>query len=157
MFPCAGQDEWCVISIESAQHRATLAGLIGHADLPEDRRRLIATISRWTAARDKNEVAAQLQSLGISAAPMNRAADVINDPQLVFRQLFSELEHPLLDAAIPTETAPAPFTRIPRASLRPAPMPGEHTRAICQKVLGLSADQIDRLAADKVIFTGQNL
>jgi len=157
VFPCAGQDEWCVISIESAQHRATLAGLIGHADLPEDRRRLIATISRWTAARDKNEVAAQLQSLGISAAPMNRAADVINDPQLVFRQLFSELEHPLLDAAIPTETAPAPFTRIPRASLRPAPMPGEHTRAICQKVLGLSADQIDRLAADKVIFTGQNL
>ncbi|MCH9728139.1 MAG: CoA transferase [Actinomycetia bacterium] len=157
VFPCAGEDEWCAISMQSAQDRATLAGLIGHADLPEDRKGLIATISGWTAARDKNEVAARLQSLGVSAAPMNRAADVANDPQLVFRRLFSELDHPLLDTAILTETTPAPFTRIPRASLRPAPTPGEHTRAICQKVLGLSADQIDRLAADRVIFTGQNL
>ncbi|MCH9734132.1 MAG: CoA transferase [Actinomycetia bacterium] len=156
VFPCAGEDEWCVISIESAPHRATLAGLIGHSELPEDRHRLIANISGWTASRDKNEVAAQLQSLGIAAAPMNRAVDVIDDPQLVFRQLFSELDHPLLDAAIPTETAPTLFARIPRASLRPAPEPGEHTRVICQKVLGLSVEQIDRLVAAGVLFTGQD-
>ena len=153
VFPCAGEDEWCVISIASAPQRATLAELIGNAELPQDRSAMIAALSQWTANQDKNEVAAQLQELGIPAAPMNRAADVAEDPQLVFRQLYTALAHPLLDAPILSETAPAQYTRIPRAALRPAPMPGEHTRTICQKVLGLSPEQIDRLIIDGVLFT----
>ena len=40
--------------------------------------------------------------------------------------------HPLFDAPMPTETGPAPYRHIPPAELRPAPMPGEHTREICQ-------------------------
>ena len=32
-------------------------------------------------------------------------------------------------------------------------MPGEQTREICQEVLGLSADETDRLIADGVLFT----
>ncbi len=123
------------------------------AGLPGDRAGLIAAVSQWTARRDKNEVAASLQDLGVPAAPMNRAADVAEDPQIVARHLFTDMVHPLLDMAIPTETAPAPYTRIPRADLRPAPMPGEHTRTICQKVLGLSPEQIDALIADGVLFT----
>ncbi|MGZ8801339.1 MAG: CoA transferase [Mycobacterium sp.] len=153
VVPCAGDDEWCVISMRGAPHRARVAGLIGCTELPEDRAGLIAAVSQWTASRDKNEVTAQLQDLGIPAAPMNRAADVAADEQIVFRKLFTALEHPLLEAAIPSETAPAPYTRIPRAPLRPAPMPGEHTRAICQKILGLSPEQIDALIADGVLFT----
>lgn len=155
VFPCAGDDEWCVISIEGMPHRKALAGLLGRADLPEDRRGLIAAIAQWTASRDKREVTTQLQGLGVPAAPMNRAADIVDDPQLVFRQLFTELTHPLLDAAMLTETAPAPYTRIPRAPLRPAPMPGEHTATICQKVLGFSPEQIDGLIADGVLFVDQ--
>ena len=157
VFPCAGDDEWCVISIECARHRSALAGLIGYARLPEDRHGMIAAVAQWTASRDKNGVADHLQGLGVPAAPMNRAADIPADPQLVFRQLFTELTHPLLDAAMLTETSPAPYTRIPRAPLRPAPMPGEHTRTICQKVLGLSPEQIDGLIADGVLFTDQKL
>ncbi len=153
VYPCAGDDEWCVISMAGAPDRATVAGVIGCAGLPGDRAGSIAAVSQWTASRDKNEVAARLQALGVPAAPMNRAADVAEDPQVVFRRLFTDMAHPLLDAAIPTETAPAPYLRIPPAELRPAPMPGEHTRTICQKVLGLSPEQIDALVADGVLFT----
>ena len=32
-------------------------------------------------------------------------------------------------------------------------MPGEHTREICQKLLALDTDEIDRLIADGVLFT----
>lgn len=156
VFPCAGDDEWCVMSIERDAHRTALAGLIGCEELPEDRTALIAAISTWTATNDKNLVTAQLQDLGIPAAPMNRAADVADDPQVVFRQLFTDLTHPLLAATMPTETGPAPYTRIPRAELRPAPMPGEHTRTICQKFLGLSPEHIDGLIADGVLFTDQS-
>ncbi len=63
--------------------------------------------------------------------------------------------HPLLGRADTAETGPAPYTRIPSAELRPAPMPGEHTRAICQQVLGLSPERIDELIADGVLFTYQ--
>jgi hypothetical protein len=32
-------------------------------------------------------------------------------------------------------------------------MPGEHTRELCQKLLGLDSGEIDRLIADGVLFT----
>jgi crotonobetainyl-CoA:carnitine CoA-transferase CaiB-like acyl-CoA transferase len=155
VFPCAGDDEWCVISIGGTPHRTALTALVGVAALPEDRAGLIAAVSQWTASLDKNAVALQLQRLGVPAAPMNRAADVADDPQLVFRQLFTDLTHPLLDAAIPTEAAPTRYSRIPRAPLRPAPMPGEHTRTICQRWLGLSPEQVDRLISEGVLFTDE--
>ena len=92
---------------------------------------------------------------GVPAAPMNRAVDILTDPQVMFRKLFTDMVHPLFDAPMPSETGPAPYTRIPPAEFRPAPMPGEHTREICQKVLGLSTEETDRLIADGVLFAHQ--
>ena len=63
------------------------------------------------------------------------------------------MAHPLFDAPMPTETGPCPVRPHPAAELRPAPMPGEHTREICQKLLALDTDEIDRLIAEGVLFT----
>ncbi|MDG4666863.1 CoA transferase [Mycobacterium sp. 236(2023)] len=153
VYPCAGDDEWCVISASSPLQRAALADLIGVAELPADRHEAIAAVSRWTSVRDKGDVAELLQRLGVPAGPMNRAADVAADPQVIARGLLTVMVHPLVDQVLPTETAPSLYQRIPRAELRPAPMPGEHTRDICQRVLGLTDDQIDRLVADGALFT----
>ena len=65
--------------------------------------------------------------------------------------------HPLFDVAMPSETGPAPYRHIPPAELRPAPMPGEHTREICHKVLALGTEEIDRLIAEGVLFTSTPL
>ena len=70
---------------------------------------------------------------------MNRAVDVLADPVLLHRKLFTDMVHPLFEQPMPTETGPAPYAHIPRAELRPAPMPGEHTREICQKLLGIDS------------------
>lgn len=152
VLPCAGDDEWCVISLRSPTHRAALAELIGCAQLPRERNRWIAAMSEWTSGRDKDEVVMSLQQRGVAAGPMNRAADVTADPQVMFRKLFTDMTHPLMDRPIPAETGPAPFTRIPRAELRPAPMPGEHTHEICRRVLGLSTGEIDELISDGALF-----
>ncbi|MFB1298320.1 CoA transferase [Mycobacterium sp. pW049] len=152
VFPCCGDDEWCVISLRTDVHRTRVAGLLGRAELPTARAELIGALSHWTASRDKDEVAEALQQLGVPAAPMHRAADVAADPQVVFRKLYTDMVHPLLARPIPAESAPAPFTRIPRAELRPAPMPGEHTHDICRRVLGLSVEQIDGLINDGALF-----
>jgi crotonobetainyl-CoA:carnitine CoA-transferase CaiB-like acyl-CoA transferase len=144
VYPCAGDDEWCVISVRSDDDRAALAAVTGGVD-----------VSEWTHARDKTEVAEMLQRAGVPAAPMNRAIDVLADPQLSHRKLFSDMVHPLFDAPMPSERSPAPYTQIPPADLRPAPMPGEHTGETCQKVLAMDAEEIERLIADGVLFTQQ--
>ena len=118
-----------------------------------DPSQLDVAVGVWTATRDKTAVASALQRAGIPAAPMNRAPDVLADPQLTYRKVFSELVHPLFDAPMPTETGPAPFRHIAPAPLRPAPMPGEHTREVCQKALGMDTAEIDGLIADGVLFT----
>lgn len=153
VYPCTGEDEWCVICLRTPEDRAAVAEIIGQRELPAARAELHAALAGWTATRDKRDVAHHLQKLGVPAAPMNRAADVAEDPQLVFRGLFTPLHHPLLDTDPPTETAPAAFTHLPRAELRPAPMPGEHTRQICRQLLGLTPEQIDSYIADGALFS----
>ncbi len=142
VYPCAGEDEWCVISVRSDDDRAALAAVIGDTD-----------VSDWTSTRDKMAVAHLLQDAGVPAAPMYRAVDVLADPQVTFRKLFTDMAHPLFDVPMPSETGPAPFTNIPTAEFRPAPMPGQHTREICHKVLAMSSEEIDRLIAEGVLFT----
>ncbi len=153
VLPCAGEDEWCVISLRSDADRAALADAMDSAALPEDRVDLVAAMSAWTSRLDKSAVAETLQHAGVPAAPMNRAVDVLADPMLVHRKSFTDMVHPLFVNPMPTETSPTLFAHIPRAELRPAPMAGEHTREICQKLLALDTDEIDRLIADGVLFT----
>jgi crotonobetainyl-CoA:carnitine CoA-transferase CaiB-like acyl-CoA transferase len=141
VYPCEGDDEWCVVSLRDDADRAALSAVTGGVELSE-----------WTRARDKMDVAHTLQRAGVPAAPMNRAVDVLADPQITFRNVYSDMTHPLFDAPMPTETGPAPYAHIPPAELRPAPMPGEHTREICQKLLAMDADETDRLIAEGVLF-----
>jgi crotonobetainyl-CoA:carnitine CoA-transferase CaiB-like acyl-CoA transferase len=110
-------------------------------------------LTRWMSARDNKSVAELLQRAGVPAAPMHRAVDVLTDPQITHRRVFTDMEHPLFAAPMPTETGPAPYRRLPPAELRPAPMAGEHTREICQKVLGLDTAEVDRLISAGVLFT----
>ena len=142
VYPCAGEDEWCVISLRGDDDYAALAAVIGDTEL-----------SDWTSTHDKIAVAHLLQEAGVPAAPMYRAVDVLADPQVTFRKVFTDMAHPLVDVPMPSETGPAPFTNIPPAEFRPAPMPGQHTGEICHKVLAMSSEEIDRLIAEGVLFT----
>ena len=142
VYPCAGEDEWCVISLRGDDDYAALAAVIGDTEL-----------SDWTSTHDKIAVAHLLQEAGVPAAPMYRAVDVLADPQVAFRKVFTDMAHPLVDVPMPSETGPAPFTNIPPAEFRPAPMPGQHTGEICHKVLAMSSEEIDRLIAEGVLFT----
>jgi crotonobetainyl-CoA:carnitine CoA-transferase CaiB-like acyl-CoA transferase len=77
---------------------------------------------------------------------------VLADPQIVARAVFTEMSHPLFPAPMPTETRPARYRHLPDADLRPAPMPGEHTRAICAEVLEMPAGAIDELITAGALF-----
>jgi crotonobetainyl-CoA:carnitine CoA-transferase CaiB-like acyl-CoA transferase len=153
VYPCAGDDEWCVISVRSDGDRAAMAKVLGVNELATSRTDFVAQLAQWTAVRDKADVVEMLQEAGVPAGPMNRAVDVLADPQLDFRRTYADMVHPLFTESMPTETHPAPFRRIADAPLRPAPMPGEHTREIIAAILDLDASETDRLIADGVLFT----
>ncbi|WP_197381579.1 CoA transferase [Mycolicibacterium mengxianglii] len=144
VYPCAGDDEWCVISVVSDEDRRVIEQLIGTAELHE-----------WTAGRSPVEAAEALQAVGIAAAPMARRGDLLDDPQLTARGLYQPMVHPLFDTAMPSEIGVAPFGQIPPAPTRPAPLAGQDTREICQKILGFDDETIEGLISAGVLFTAE--
>jgi crotonobetainyl-CoA:carnitine CoA-transferase CaiB-like acyl-CoA transferase len=164
VYPCAGDDEWCVISVRCDADWRSATAVFGRPELAADerfatgeartahRRELRAEVSAWTRTRTPVEIAEALQSAGVPAGQMNRPPDVLEDQQLAERKLFADMTHPLFDHALPAETGPAPFRHIPPALQRPAPLPGQHTREICRKTLGMSSEQTEQLINDGVLF-----
>ena len=134
--------------------REALAAAMGASTLPDDRGDLVEAVSAWTSRMDKDTVADMLQRAGVPAAPMNRAVDVLADPVLRAPEVVHR--HGRIRCSTircPPRPVPSLYAHIPRAELRPAPMPGEHTREICQKLLSLDTEEIDRLIAEGVLFT----
>ena len=141
LVACAGDDEWCVVSVRSDRDRRALAGIVGDIGLTE-----------WAAGHTPTEVAQRLQAAGVAAGPMQRADDVLNDPQLRCRHVFTEMAHPDFEVTLPSESGPAGFRNIAPAPLRPAPLPGADTRRVCRDILGLGDTDTERLIDAGVLF-----
>ncbi|WAJ42684.1 CoA transferase [Mycobacterium sp. Aquia_216] len=164
VYPCAGDDEWCVISIRSDSDWQCATALLEQPQLADDprfatgearvahRTELVGLLSAWSRRQSPVHAAEALQAAGIPAGPMNRPPDVLEDPQLLERKLLSDMVHPLVERPLPAETGPAPFRHIPSAPQRPAPLPGQDTRELCRELLQMSTEEIDRLITDRVLF-----
>ncbi len=167
VYPCAGDDQWCVITISSDEEwDATLRG-IGAEELSTDPRfdseterwrnrvALGSVLADFTRQLLPDVLADALQRLGVAAAPMLRGGDILDEPQVRARGLYIQMVHPLFDVALPAETGPAPYLRIPPAPLRPAPLLGENTVEVCRRMLELSQSEIDELVAGGVLFAAR--
>ena len=164
VYPCAGDDEWCVISSGSDDEWRRATWVFDHSEWADDprfttgearlahRRELVELVSVWTRTRTPLRAAELLQAAGVAAGPMNRPPDILEDPQLLARHLYSDMVHPLIDRPLPAETGPAPFRHIPPAGQRPAPLPGQDTAQICRTLLGMGTEEIERLLRDRVLF-----
>lgn len=163
VYPCAGDDEWCVISIRTDDEWRRAASVFDHTGWAEDPRfatgearlahrdELVELVSGWTRTRTPLRAAELLQSAGVPAGPMNRPPDVLEDPQLIARNVYRPMTHPLIESPLPAETGPAPYRHIPAARQAPAPLPGQHTVEICRSVLGMNPADIQRLIDDGVV------
>jgi crotonobetainyl-CoA:carnitine CoA-transferase CaiB-like acyl-CoA transferase len=160
VFPCAGDDEWCVIVVRDDNDWRALAAVTGLPDDPDlgnlagraaRRAGIEEQLATWTASHDPAHVEEKLQAVGVPAAAMVRLPEELAHPQLVARDSFHTLHHPMLFRPIPTSARIAHFSSIPDPALRPAPTPGEHTREICASLLRMKAGEIDRLVAAGVL------
>jgi crotonobetainyl-CoA:carnitine CoA-transferase CaiB-like acyl-CoA transferase len=160
IYPCAGDDEWCALSVRNDEEWRRLLQVIGRTELLDDsglasmagrleRRAEVDDLVRaWTSQRSPREVTHQLQGVGLPAGFMIRLSEYRDDPHFKARDFIRSLEHEGLSEPLPTENRVVQSRYMPEPPLRPAPYQAEHTRQLAASLLGLQPDQIGTLIAD---------
>ena len=159
VFACAGEDEWCVVTVRHDEDFSQLCTAIGRADLAADpalstragrdaaRARIDAAVGGFTARHGPVQVMEVLQAAGVPAGAMLRVSELPGFPYFVQRGAFRLVSHPHLPTPFFREAAPVRCASLPDPPDRPAPLLGEHTMEIARERLGLDDAEIARLLA----------
>jgi crotonobetainyl-CoA:carnitine CoA-transferase CaiB-like acyl-CoA transferase len=111
---------------------------------------LIGLMSRATQTATTREWTERLERAGVPCGPVNDLKSVFNDAQVRARGLEIALPH-ALSGQLPLVASPIRLSDTPVEYRLAPPLLGEHTRALLESHLGMSEDEIDRLAAEEVI------
>ncbi|MDF2233783.1 CoA transferase [Albimonas sp. CAU 1670] len=163
VFPCAGDDAWCAVAVETDAHWAALARALDRPDLAEDPRlaaargRLAdpasaeAPLRAWLAGRSPQEAMAELQAAGVPAGAMLRPVDLPEWAERPGRGLYRTARHPRVELPYLEEAAPARVDAWPAPPSRPAPLAGEHSVEAVADWLGLPPEETARLVREGVL------
>lgn len=163
LYRCAGDDEWVAIAVRGDDQWNALRGALGEPAIVNDAMyathegrvanvdALDAMVTRWTRSRQRSEVAALLQAVGVAAGSVQDARDLAErDPQLAARGFFGTLRTEGR-GDYGYDKFPALFN-----GQRPAANDGVHllgadTFDVATGLLGLSDDEVTALLADGVL------
>jgi crotonobetainyl-CoA:carnitine CoA-transferase CaiB-like acyl-CoA transferase len=152
-FPCAGDDEWCAIAVETDEQWRALRGVLGDPawatdpvlDSAAGRRAEIDAIDKELAAftirHEPLQLMAMLQTAGVPCGMVQRSSDHQLDPQLAHRRFFRPLVHPEM-GEVPYEGHQFRISGYDNGPRLPAPCLGEHTYEVLTDVLGLDDDEV---------------
>ena len=91
-----------------------------------------------------------LQKAGVSAGASLGVKELVEDPHLLERGFFVEMDHPVLGelrcAALPWRLSDSP-----KGNYRCAPLLGEHNYYVFGELLGLSKEEIEQLVEEEVL------
>jgi benzylsuccinate CoA-transferase BbsE subunit len=118
---------------------------------PEVRQHITEVTDAFTKAHDKRWIAEQGQERHIIAIPCNNARDVVENPQLVTRSFFADVEHPELGDTLKYPGAPYRLGLTPWRIGRRAPLIGEHNTEIYAGELGLTENELRDLKGRGVL------
>lgn len=112
---------------------------------------IVAVVKRWAQTHTKEELLQMGQAMGFPWAPVSSLREVAESPQLRERGFFVLIAHPELGTAIPYPRLPYICTPPMTMSQRRAPLIGEDTARVLQGELGLSEEELQRLARQGTI------
>jgi len=135
----AGHPEW-----ENGRFGDVLGRFRNHDEIDE-------LIASWTREQDHVEAMHLLQKAGVIAAAVLNPKQVLMDPHLRERGAFDMIDQPDVGVRPVARQLGAKFSAFEPDSARPAPKLGEHNREVLQGMLGLSDEELARLAEQKVI------
>jgi len=152
-FPCAGDDQWCAIAVDSDDQWAGLQIAMGGPEWAKDARfesvdgrlshqdEIEDHIIQWTRQIAPKALMDLLLKHDVPAGVVQRSSDLQSDPQLAHRGFFRELDH----AEMGTIPYPGHQFKIKGYDSGPrfaAPVLGQHNEEVLRDVLGMSDDQI---------------
>jgi crotonobetainyl-CoA:carnitine CoA-transferase CaiB-like acyl-CoA transferase len=117
----------------------------------EHRQELLALLSERMRTRNADEWCRLLWQANVPAGPVNNVAEVFADPQVQYREMIQEVDHPIVGKLklpgfpVKLETTPARIRRHP-------PLFGEHTLEVLQE-LGYRPAEIQNLLENKIALT----
>jgi benzylsuccinate CoA-transferase BbsF subunit len=162
VYPCAGTERWCVITVRHDNDWRRFRAAIGDPEWArareyetasgrlEHRAELDRRVIEWTSARTDREVTDILQRAGVPAGFMMYASDMPADPHLRARGYPQPVEQPGVGAMM-FEGPAFHATTIPDPIVAPAPALGEHTREICRTILRMPDAEVSKLVAEGVL------
>ncbi len=161
VFRCQGEDRWIAISVDDDEQFRRLAGAMGMPELASDPRfaslaarrlhesTLEALIGSWTSTLEVGQAVAALTAAGVPAARVNRVDELLDSEELLRRDFFTRFDHPEFGVR-PLAGVPWSTNRSPMRVTAAAPALGQHTREVLVGLLGLTAEEVDRLVAGGV-------
>ncbi len=162
-YPCAGDDKWVAIAIRTDTEWRALGEALGSPAWAQDRRfdgkpgrwehrrELDRLLAAWTRQREAQEVTELLQAHGVAAMPVMNIEAQFLDPHWQGRQAFADVEHPKAGAEW-LYGMPWLLGRTPGGVRTPAPLLGQHNEYVLGQLLGLSAQELGRLAEQQVVY-----
>lgn len=162
-YPCAGEDQWCVITVRDDSDWRALCSALGEPEWAKNpeygfaRDRFIAhdaideALSAWTRKHDKYEVARRLQEKGVPCGPVLTGGGQHDDPQFLAWEYGRTITQPELVIPFQVEGPCFRASAMPEPRAERAPQLGEHTREIAMQLLGLPETEVDKLLAAGVL------
>jgi benzylsuccinate CoA-transferase BbsF subunit len=158
VYPCAGDDQWCAIAVETdAEWRALRAALgdpewalASQLDTTSGRLErhdaIDEQLSVWTRSRPPREVMETLVAAGVAAGAVQRSSDLAVDPQYRHRGFHRELDHAEMGKVAYSghQFRIAGYESGPRS---PAPVLGQHSVTVMSELLGMSDAEIAEVVA----------
>ena len=158
VYPCAGEDRWCAITIADDVEWKALVEIMGTpswalaAEMSTYQGRLAAhdaideQIAVWTAGQDPAVLERRLLDAGIAAGMVQRSSDLLKDPQYAHSGFHRWLEHPRM-GTVPYSGHQYQIAGYDHGPRFAAPMIGQHTYDVLSSELGLTDEQIADAAA----------
>jgi crotonobetainyl-CoA:carnitine CoA-transferase CaiB-like acyl-CoA transferase len=166
-YPCAGGDDWCVLSVGDDEEWAALCRAMGRPELTADERfattlsrvknhdELDDIISDWTKTLGKFEAMERLQGEGVPAGPVFDSRDTNLNEHYWQRGFLERVKYPenrnLGERALIAR--PWSFSKTPVTMKGPAPSLGQHNRELLKGVLGYDDARCDELEEAGIIAT----
>ncbi len=155
VYPCAGDDRWIAVAVESDELWRRLVAVSGsetladsrfdrHADRIANTEQLEQALAAWTSNQRAEHLMERLQAAGIAAGVVRTTAEVLACPHLDQRRWFRRIKHADVGEH---RYAGHPWRMdglLERSDL-PPPRLGEHSRELLRRRLGLSGAEIDDL------------
>jgi crotonobetainyl-CoA:carnitine CoA-transferase CaiB-like acyl-CoA transferase len=160
VFPSA--DGHIILAVGNDSQFASFCRVAGRPELAEDPRFktnpervkhrpvLVPIVQEIVRQRTSRNWIERLEAASVPCGPINNMQEVFENPQVRHRGMRVEIPHPA-GVPCPTVASPMRFSATPVDHSVPPPLLGQHTRDVLGSVLGLSAQEIDGLAAGGVI------